>query len=215
MTAARTVLALDLSSPHGVISVAREGREVYQASFVAERSHNAQVFAPLGEALEAAGTGPALVVVGTGPGSYTGVRIAIAAAQGVALSRGWPVIGWPSITTGPEATAQIIGDARRGQYYITCVTERECGPIEILDADTVRLRAGTGGEWYSFDAKPPLDLPQVKLCKPDARALALHVAALSEERLTELAARTLEPVYLQEAFITTARKAGKAVPAGI
>lgn len=212
MSHRRTVLALDLSSTRGVIAVRREGTVLFEAGFTAERSHNAQVFAPLGQALEAMGSEPGLIVIGTGPGSYTGVRIAIAAAQGIALSRGWPVIGWPSITTAPEADCQIIGDARRGMFYLATVTNRSLGPIEIVDAETARARVQSGDEWCSFDARPPLGLPQVKLCPPDAGRLAETAAALSEDDIQALSVRPLEPVYLQEAFITTAKKAGKKVP---
>lgn len=213
MTTRRTVLALDLSSTQGVIAVVKEGQVIYEAAFTAERSHNAQVFAPLGEALAAVGEDAGILAIGTGPGSYTGVRIAIAAAQGIALSRGWPVIGWPSLTTGPSASYPVIGDARRGMYYVTTVTERWLGPIEIVDADTALARVqSTEGEWSSFDAKPPLGLSQVILRQPNAIMLAHIATSLSEDQISSLAAVPLEPVYLQEAFITTAKKAGKKVP---
>lgn len=213
MSHLRNVLALDLSSTRGVIAVRRAGIVVFEANFTAERSHNAQVFAPLGQALEAMGSEPGLIVIGTGPGSYTGVRIAIAAAQGIALSRGWPVIGWPSITTAPVENCHIIGDARRGMFYTAAVTHRMLGPVEIVDAATAQARVLAGGEWCSFDARAPLGLPQVRLCPPDADRLSEVAAALTEEEIQVLAARPLEPVYLQEAFITTAKKAGKKVPA--
>lgn len=208
----RTVLAIDLSTTRGVIAVLKDGQVVYEAGFTAERSHNAQVFAPLGDALAAVGEGPALIVVGTGPGSYTGVRIAIAAAQGVALSRGWPVIGWPSIATAPVADYQVLGDARRGMYYHASVTNRLLGEIHIVDAATAQAQVEqTGGAWYTFDAKVPLALDEVNPVMPDAVALAHIAAALSEADIQAHAARPLEPHYLQEAFITTAKKAGKKV----
>lgn len=212
MTPPRTILALDLSSTRGVIAVLRDGEVLFEAAFTAERSHNAQVFAPLGQALEAIGTEPAIVVIGTGPGSYTGVRIAIAAAQGIALSRGWPVFGWPSITSGPQADYQVIGDARRGMFYLTSVKQYTLGPIEIVDAATAQAAVEVGGDWFSFDAKVPLALPQVQLCPPDAGKLAQIAATLTGDTIQVLAAQSLEPVYLQEAFITTAKKAGKKVP---
>lgn len=212
MTSSRTILALDLSSTRGVISVLRDGEIRFEAAFTAERSHNAQVFAPLGQALDAIGTEPAIVVIGTGPGSYTGVRIAIAAAQGIALSRGWPVFGWPSITSGPRADYQVIGDARRGMFYLTSVKQSTLGPIEIVDAATAQAAVKAGGDWFSFDAKAPLALPQVQLCPPDAGKLAQIAATLTDDTIQTLAAQSLEPVYLQEAFITTAKKAGKKVP---
>lgn len=213
-SAPRTVLAIDLSTPRGVIAVLRGDALLYEAQFTAERSHNAQVFAPLGQALEAIGDGPALIAVGTGPGSYTGVRIAIAAAQGVALSRGWPVLGWSSLTTAPDSDYSILGDARRGMYYVTHVQQHRLGPIEIIDAATAqsRVEAQPNAPWFSFDAKVPLNLPGVTLCQPDAVQLARIVTALPESEVETLTPAPLEPMYLQEAFITTAKKAGKKVP---
>ncbi|TDU62556.1 tRNA threonylcarbamoyl adenosine modification protein YeaZ [Prosthecobacter fusiformis] len=212
MSHPRTVLALDLSSTRGVIAVLRDGTLLFEAAFTAERSHNAQVFPPLSQALDAIGAEPALIVIGTGPGSYTGVRIAIAAAQGIALSRGWPLIGWPSIATAPVDTYHILGDARRGMYYTAAVTHHSLGPIQIIDAETALTLTTTGGPWYSFDSKVPLSLPQVTLVPPDAHALARIAAALPPQDIPPLTRLPLEPVYLQEAFITTPKKTGKKVP---
>lgn len=210
-----TVLALDLSTPRGVIAVLRpDGQPASTAIFTSERSHNAQVFAPLRAALASVGAGPALLVIGTGPGSYTGVRIAIAAAQGIALARGWPLIGLPSIATGPHAAYQVLGDARRGHYYTASVQEGRLihGP-ELLDAEAARARVeAQPGPWLTFDARPPLGLEQISPVEVDATALARAAARLTREEVQALAARPLEPCYLQEAFITTARKAGKHVP---
>jgi tRNA threonylcarbamoyl adenosine modification protein YeaZ len=63
------------------------------------------------------------VVVGTGPGSYTGVRIGIAAARGLAFGLGVPVSGVSTLDAlraeaalgGDQATAVI--DARRGEVF--------------------------------------------------------------------------------------------------
>lgn len=209
-----TVLALDLSTTRGVIAVVRGESVLFQASFTAERSHNAQVFTPLQQALAAIGKNSARIAIGTGPGSYTGVRIAIAAAQGVALSRAWPIIGWPSIATAQPADYQVLGDARRGMFYSAAVTQHGLGEIQLLDAAGAQALVSDGGVWKSFDAKLPLGLAEVELVMPDAVCLAQIVGGLSEAEVQTHAARPLEPIYLQEAFITVAKKAGKAVPLG-
>ena len=67
------------------------------------------------------------IVVGTGPGSFAGIRAALAFAQGYALGRPCEVLGLPS----PCAVAAslnrvrphlgrlaVIGDARRGKMWI-------------------------------------------------------------------------------------------------
>ncbi len=207
------VLAIDLSSPRGVLAVVRDGDVLHEAAFTSERSHNARLFAPLGEALEALGTGPARLVVGTGPGSYTGVRIAIAAAQAVALARGWPVFGLPSLVTAAARPYRVLGDARRGQYYVADIAGSAVERLRLLDAEAARAEVATGGDWFTYDVLVPLGLTSVVTVRPDAVALARLAAGWDEATVTARAARPLEPLYLQEAFITTAKKAGKQVAA--
>ncbi len=209
----RLVLAIDLSSPRGVIAVLRGDTVLHEATFQSERSHNAQLFAPLAGALAVMGREPALLVVGTGPGSYTGVRISIAAAQGVALSRGWPLLGWPSISTVDLPEYQVLGDARRGQFYRARVTAGVLQQVpEIITAEAARAAAEEPGPWVTLDAQPPLALGNVTVHRPDAAQLGRLIARLPEAEWRQAAKQTLEPVYLQEAFITVAKKAGKQVP---
>lgn len=60
------------------------------------------------------------IVVGTGPGSFAGIRAAIAFAQGFAIARGCEVLGLPSpcaLASG-EGPVAVVGDARRGKYWV-------------------------------------------------------------------------------------------------
>ncbi len=210
----RLVLALDLSTSRGALAAVRGDELLFESTFQSERSHNAQVFAPLTEALAAIPQGEkAVLVIGTGPGSYTGVRISIAAAQGVALSRGWPVLGWPSIATSTVGTYSVLGDARRGQYYHAAVElGRMVQAPRLMIAEEAASLVMAGGIWLTFDAKVPLGLNAVTLAQPDVVAMGRLVSQLPDNELQSRAAEPLEPFYLQEAFITVARKAGKQVP---
>jgi tRNA threonylcarbamoyl adenosine modification protein YeaZ len=211
----RTVLALDLSSARGVIAVVRGDEVLFRAEFQSERSHNAQVFAPLTEALAVIGQEQALIAIGTGPGSYTGVRISIAAAQGIALSRGWRMLGWPSIATVNLPDYRVLGDARRGQFYTAQVSKgRLIKATEVITPESARAEIADGSVWVTLDAKAPLGLEQVAVHQPNAVLLGRTVAQLPESEVTQLSSAMLEPIYLQEAFITVARKAGKHVPLG-
>jgi len=62
-----------------------------------------------------------LIAVGTGPGNFTGVRIAVAAARGLALSLGIPAIGvtrFEALAEGLPRPVTVIEDARRGEVYV-------------------------------------------------------------------------------------------------
>ena len=67
------------------------------------------------------------VTVGVGPGSYNGIRSAIAVAWGIATAREIPLIGISSLLGLDEGSYCAIGDARRGQYYFARVS---CGILE-------------------------------------------------------------------------------------
>lgn len=204
-----TLLALDLSTAHGSIAVVRGDDVLFRSSFQSERSHNAQVFAPLREALAVAGDKLTGIVIGNGPGSYTGVRIAIAAAQGIALSRNVWCVGWSSLTApdlDAPASFNIIGDARRQSFYLASVENGRLMPdLEIVSAETAREHTADCEIVYTFDAKPPLNL-SLLCAKPDAAKLAQIVQSLPAAELESLIAQPLIPHYLAEAFITLPKR---------
>ncbi|MBR4652507.1 MAG: tRNA (adenosine(37)-N6)-threonylcarbamoyltransferase complex dimerization subunit type 1 TsaB [Kiritimatiellae bacterium] len=61
-----------------------------------------------------------LVVVGLGPGSFAGIRAALAFAQGLAIGSRAEVVGMPSTIalTRSGAKVAVVGDARRERYWI-------------------------------------------------------------------------------------------------
>ena len=60
------------------------------------------------------------IVVGTGPGSFAGIRSALAFAQGYALATGCEVRGLPSACSLAEDGEKlaVVGDARQGKFWI-------------------------------------------------------------------------------------------------
>jgi tRNA threonylcarbamoyl adenosine modification protein YeaZ len=65
------------------------------------------------------------LAVGTGPGNFTGVRIAVAAARGLALGLGIPAVGvsrLEALAFGLPRPVTVIEDARRGAVYVQLFT---------------------------------------------------------------------------------------------
>jgi tRNA threonylcarbamoyladenosine biosynthesis protein TsaB len=208
------VLAIETSTPRGSVAVVkRDATVVYERSFSSERSHNSQLFEPLREALEKCGDDLRAIVVGTGPASYTGVRIGIAAAQGVAMSRGVPLVGLPSVLA-PEVEGVVsggekfvvCGDARRGKFFVAEVSDGALvGAVVTMDADAFRekhVSREVDTPWYTYDANVPLGLEGVRCAMPSATKLAGIAARMTNDEIAALAKQVLEPVYLAEAFVT-------------
>jgi tRNA threonylcarbamoyladenosine biosynthesis protein TsaB len=120
-SAAPVTLALDCATARTVCGVVAGGRELAFAS--AEGGHAAQrALVLVDEVLARAGHEAgdvALIVAGCGPGSFTGLRIGIATARGLALGLAVPCTGVSTLAAlgagAPGALALI--DARRGELF--------------------------------------------------------------------------------------------------
>ncbi len=200
------VLALETSTACGSVAVVRTpGGVVCHESFHTDRSHNALLFGPLGRALAALAPGkPDLVVAGTGPGSYTGTRIGLAAAHGVAVVLGIPWAGWPSVTALADAPVYAAaGDARRGSVWLALVQGGRLvrGP-ELLAVAGLAARLEAGGPPVLTPDAKPLD-PAIGQAVPDAARLALAFLRQDDKTRAAAARAPVEPIYLRAPYITT------------
>jgi len=121
-----TILVLDTSGP--VCGTAVMDAEKVYSEFTAQNrhTHSASLMPMVEQALEAAGkqmSDMEAVAVVTGPGSFTGVRIGVATAKGLAMGAGLkciPVDALEAIarSAGPfDGVVCPIQDARAGQVY--------------------------------------------------------------------------------------------------
>lgn len=104
----------------------------------------------------AAGADLSRIVVGTGPGSFAGIRSALAFAQGYAIGSGCEVMGLPSACafaseSGPVA---VVGDARRGMFWVALFDGfRLAADIFQVDAELLPRRVPVGVKVVTPDAK--------------------------------------------------------------
>jgi len=160
------------------------------------------------------------IAVGRGPGAFTGVRLAIALAQGIALALDRPVVPVSTLAAlaarAPQSgPAQILAaiDARMGEVY-SAAFERRDGDVLPLSAesvstpDAVALPAGEG-RWQGVgtgfaagDGALPARLG-ARLSAVDATALphaadVARLAAAAFARGEALPPERAEPAYLRD-----------------
>lgn len=164
-----------------------------------------------------------LLVYGRGPGAFTGVRISVSVAQGLASGLGCPLVGVSTLLAVAETAADDTGasrvavamDARMGEvYWVPC--QRRAGDtlFRALTAEQVIppgraalptdwsdwLAAGTG--WAAHGealrqaiGRAPMEMASTAL--PDARYLLPHGLAGWRRGAVQTASEA-QPVYLRD-----------------
>jgi tRNA threonylcarbamoyl adenosine modification protein YeaZ len=174
------LLAFDTSAAHCAAALLLPDDRVILRDEPMEKGQAERLVPMLEEVLAEGGIGWGelrALAVGTGPGNFTGVRIAVAAARGLALGLGIPAVG----VTRLEALAHrlprpvlVVEDAKRGQVYVQVFTSEGAGPAQL--ADHVTPACPATGSGAGADALSP------------ALPLAEAIARIGAER-----ARTPQP----------------------
>lgn len=218
---ATLTLILETSTPQASLATILPDGTLDERKFTSDRSHNAVLFTPLKEVLNArGGLKIGRVIVGSGPGSYSGTRVGIAAAQGVAIACACPAVALPSILAVPSAqggaACLAIGDARRGSFWTASLEHfrMTAGP-ELTDAagleKIVRESLEAGISVFSFEDPARFHLTealatQVKLEFPSAARLWQAWQASNDETRAKWSAEIPQPIYLKPPHITPAKR---------
>lgn len=197
------LLALEFSSETRSVALVESGRMVGRAEESGGRSTRA--FALIDAALHDAGwqrEAIECIAVGLGPGSYAGIRAAIALAQGWQFARSVQVLGVGSVEClaaqahgeGVLGPVHFLIDAQRGEFY--------CARAELVEAGPKLgpLRLIGPEEARSLPADALVVEPALRQLFPKARALCPDAAALGKlasSRDGFVSAEKLEPVYLR------------------
>ena len=199
-----TTLALECSTAQGSLAALRDGRLIFSERFTSERGHGSALFVSLERALAVTGRRKR-VVVGLGPGSYSGIRIAIAAAIGLEVGHDSALLGIPSVAALETSASEYIaiGDARRGQFFFARAKAGLLieGP-ELLSLDELNHRLAAAAPLPVYASAPIPALPDVEIARPSAEILV----RLAESARGITATDHLEPLYLREPHITQPKK---------
>ncbi len=216
-------LVIETSTPRASLASIEPDGHLEQREFTSDRSHNAVLFSPLQELLDARdGVEIGLVLVGSGPGSYSGTRVGIAAAQGVAIACGCPAVAVPSILAVPSAqggaSCLAIGDARRGSFWTARMEKfrllAEPGLTDASGLEAIVAEAIAGGlSVISFEEPGRFPLPpelreQVRLEFPNAERLWQAWRSTPSETRERWLTESPQPMYLRPPHITPAKREG-------
>ncbi len=211
-----TLLALDTCMAACSVAIWRDGAVAANRNVTMERGHAEALFPMIREVMAESGVGfPDLhaIAVTRGPGSFTGVRVGVAAARGLALAAGKPIITATSLEAVAHGARQrltqeqaqfpliVAMDARRGQIYCQqFVGDKAVSDAQVMSAEDcvatlphgecvavgsgARLLANAAGTEHGVTASHPDILP-------DAAGLAVICA----DRAPETA--PLTPLYLR------------------
>jgi len=120
------VLALDTSTSCLSAALVKDRQTVCEINLQVKTGHAGMVLPVIDEVLRRADTprdGIELIAVGTGPGSFTGLRIGIATAKGLAGSLGCRLVGVPTLDTLAHAAVPSylpimpVVDAKKGEIF--------------------------------------------------------------------------------------------------
>lgn len=216
------LLAFETSTEACSVALWLDGR-VHERFEIAPRRHAELSLPWAGQLLAEAGIAKSqldAIAVGRGPGAFTGVRLAIALAQGVALALDRPVVpvstlaalAMPAVDGTADGTPALAAiDARMGEIYagiferegagVRAVADEWLGPPDAFELPGVGRRwRGVGTGFAALDGAlekrlaPHLDTADPAL--PHAADVA-RLGAIAFACGQALAPELVEPAYLR------------------
>lgn len=214
------LLAIDTSSAYASVAVFDGSAVLAEDTWHARRRHDDHLFPAIERILSLAGAelrDVTRIAVATGPGSFTGLRVGIAAAQGIARASGLALVGVLTcdVIAHPFASAGrrvcVLIDAGRGEHYSAMYRTRHgvwerTSEIRIAGIDDIARETSMetifAGDVTGATAETLRERLGRRAVVPSAAALlrrAGHLAELGWARAE--AGRTVEPDALEPVYM--------------
>ena len=219
-------LAIDASTEACSVALVYQG-EIYSRYQFCPQSHSLMLLPMVDEVLQEAGVKLAQLdglIYGRGPGSFTGVRIGIGVAQGLAFSADLQVVGISTLQTMAQQAFDANGDtdviasidARMSETYsglfrvdannLMQPVKPEAVIAPSLVADYIsssceRSVTGVGSAWLAYAAELSSAMDQVKVNSDIEFPNAIAMLALGKVEFAKNNAVNAEhavPVYLRD-----------------
>lgn len=154
------LLAIETSTPGSSVAVVEDRRTLAAASRIDRMGHAGFLVPAIDFCFDQVGWSPVdldAIVVDVGPGLYTGIRVGLATAQGLAAAFGIPIIPAVSVDalaleakTGHRMIWAVV-DARRGEFAVARYRPVPGGvvresPTELMSPEVLRAALESTGE---------------------------------------------------------------------
>lgn len=223
------ILGIETATAASSVALVDNREVVATAQRVDRTGHGAFLVSALDFCFDQAGWTPNdidAIVVDTGPGLFTGIRVGLATAQGLAATLGVPILGATSLNalavraaTGRRHIWSLV-DVRRSEVAVAAYRPVPGGVVmdknpELMSHDAFRGLLDTApddvllvGEWECLPSSLLRGLHQVKTGRPrypSAEALA-EIVVPRIERGEFPNAGELRPFYMREPDVTLSSK---------
>ncbi len=189
-----TILAIDTATGPCSVAVLREGRVAAYVETLKATSQSASLLPMIEKALREAGAGYddlTAIACTVGPGSFTGLRVGLAAARGICFATGLPGLGFTTLEVlafaASDGKSPVLAslNAGKGEYYYQAFAANGAALFTPRVGTSDRLLADTPPHAVLSGDKSDIPFPRA-----DALALLANVFPAQVQPLT--------PYYIRE-----------------